>query len=581
MDSSENVVLEYRAGEGCFYLQVPFSRRNEVKKIGGLWTQSTKSWRFPVDLNIWEDVRRVFGGHGTLLVAKPFLAEIRSLETRQKELEEMKTLAEEDSPVEFGVDGVSLDGKNPLFNYQRWGVKCALQGGEGFLIGDVPGLGKSIQALSIAISRKNSGDIQNCLIVCPASLKYNWLNEIHKFTKETALIVEGTPARRRKCWMAKGYFFKIANYETIVGDLFIDTDSHRKNKRRFDREETDFRKFMQKSFDMVVVDEIHAIKHYSSQRSDAIKQLRSKYRLGLSGTPVDGKLEELHSIFEYIRPGLFESRSRFIDNHAVKDFFGTIKGYINVQQVRDRISPYYIRRTKEKVLKDLPDKLYKDVYVELDPPEMKLYRELIDGASSITEEQQALVKILRVRQFLDFPELLKMHNKSCKFLALAELLEELVDGNSEKCLLFTQYKEVLDLLYFNLKGRYNILQIHGDVKQDERFDIVEQFNSDPKWNILLGTDAMSTGLNIGGANSVIHYEDNFSPAIMQQRNDRAHRATTRHNVTIYRFICKGTIEENIRGALGNKMNLNNAVLDERCTEFGVNSIRGLDLIGLL
>lgn len=583
--------IHYDEGSQFFILRVPFERRSEVQKIGGIWDPTNKGWKFAVDLKIWDDVKKQFGGSGGT-VPKRFLNRIESLKKDQKDFLELKAMAEEDNPVEYVVEGISLNGKNPLFNYQKWGIKCGLMVGDGFLIGDSPGLGKTVQALGIALQRKKEGKIESCLIICLASLKYNWLSEIEKFTNERALVIDGTKEERKKKWCADGYFFKIVNYEIVVKDLFIEKsegnpkynlkpDFDRKITQRMNSEETEFRKYMQKQFDMIIVDEIHAIKTHKSQRTRALKQFVTKYRLGLSGTPIDGRLEELHSIFGFLKPGLFESKARFMERHAVFDNFGNPKAYIHVQEVRDKITPYYIRRQKEKVLKDLPEKLHKDVYVELGKAEYKLYKDIIKGAHEITGEDQAAIRLLRTRQFLDFPELLDLRNKSDKFLALRDLLIELIDENHEKVLIFTQYKQVLDLIVFNLKNRYNILQIHGDVGAKERIDIVDQFNNEKSSQILIGTDAMSTGLNIGGANSVINFEDSFSPAIMQQRSDRAHRATTKHNVTVYRFICKNTIEENVRRALGDKMDLNNSVLDENCTEFGVNNLTNLDLMKYL
>lgn len=579
---SDSIVrLRYEEGQSEFRLEVPYDLKDRVKEIGGRWEQSSKSWKFPVDVNLWDQIRETFGGSGNLLVAKTFLKRIESLKKEQEEFAILKEKAEEDTPIEFSVPGISLNGKNPLFNYQKWGIKCGALVGDGFLIGDQPGLGKSIQALGIALEHKRLGNISNCLIVCLASLKYNWLDEIKKFTGETALVVDGSPEKRRKKWMAQGYFFKICNYETIVSDFYIDTNPRHTNKKDLSKEEISFRKYMREQFDLIIVDEIHAIKHHSSKRTEALKQLVSRYRVGLSGTPVDGKLEELHSIFGFLKPGLFESRSKFLDNHAIYDYFGGITGYHGVQEVRKKIFPYYLRRLKENVLKDLPPKLYKDIYVELPPAERKVYKELISGAHEITSEDLALTRIMRVRQFLNFPEIIGLHNSSYKFLALADLLEELVVENGEKVIIFTQYMETLERIVKNLKSRFKISQIHGGVGTKERVEIVKKFNTDPSEQILIGTDAMSTGLNIGGASAVIHFEDNFSPAIMQQRNDRAHRATTRHNVTVYRFIVKGTVEENVRQALGNKMDLNNQVLDENCSEFGLGSLSNLELLKLL
>ena len=568
------IQIQYTEGEQCFHMKVPFEQKDKVRRVGGVWNQSSKSWKFALDPSIWDEVRVKFKGE--LLVPRKFLNAMDEVRREQESFARLKAQAEEDTPVEFDVKGVSLNGKNPLFNYQKWGIKCALKVGSGFLIGDLPGLGKSIQAIGIALERKNRGEISNCLIVCLASLKYNWLDEIKKFTRERALVIDGSLEERRQKWMADGYFFKVVNYEMVVKDLFIP------QKNRLSIDEMAFRKYLAGSFDMIVVDEIHAIKHHSSQRSQAVKQLNARYKLGLSGTPVDGRLEELHSIFEFLKPGLFESRGRFMERHAIFDQFGAVKAYVGVQDVKDRIGPYYLRRLKEKVLKDLPPKLFKDVYVELNRPEMKLYRELIRGAHEITEEQQAITRVLKARLFLDFPELLELHNPSAKYKALEELLEELVDGNGQKAIVFTQYKQVLDLIVKNLSEKYsNILTIHGGVSSRDRVEIVKEFNEGSGASILVGTDAMSTGLNIGGASAVIHYEDNYSPAIMQQRNDRAHRATTRHNVTIYRFICKDTIEEHVRHALGGKMELNNRLLDENCSEFGVGTLTNLDLLKYL
>lgn len=582
---NDRIDVQYTPGESVFYLETPFRYKDDVKSIGGIWDTSKRKWKFAVDLNIWEDVKRKFGGEGKLFAKKSFVKEIERIKTQQEEFFRLRDLAVEDNPVDYEVNGISLSGKNPLFNYQKWGVKCCLQVGDGFLIGDQPGLGKSIQALSIAIQRKNEGLINNCLIVCLASLKYNWLAEIEKFTKEKVLVVDGTAAERRKKWVAEGYFFKIVNYEMIVQDLFVPNESKYKkkfkSKKTLETEEIKFRKYIRSQFDFIVVDEIHAIKSHDSQRTEALKQLKSKYRLGLSGTPIDGKLEELHSIFEFLKPGLFENKSRFLERHAIFDAFGSVRAYIKVQEVRDKILPYYLRRLKEKVLHDLPPKLFKDVYVELDKTEYAIYKDLVKGAHEITEEDQAATRILRARQFLDFPELLDMRNKSNKFLALRDLLEELIDENHEKVIIFTQYKQVLDLILFNLREKYQCLQIHGDVDTKDRVEIVNKFNADQAYPILIGTDAMSTGLNIGGANAVIHFEDNFSPAIMQQRNDRAHRATTRHTVTVYRFVTKNTIEERVRKVLGEKSELNNSVLDENCTEFGVSSLTNLDLLKYL
>jgi len=565
----------------AFYAKIPYDMLNKVHKVGGKWMQSGKEWRFPLDDEIWAKFQEVFKSEFDANKVEMDLKFISAMSKRQQRLDEFlkaKEVAMEDAPTDFGVKGVALDGKNCLFNYQRWGVKCGLSVGDGFLIGDVPGLGKSIQALAIAIERKNRGEITNCLIVCPASLKYNWLDEIHKFTKETALVIGHkckTPQERMQHWIADGYFFKITNYEMLARDLYA--EPNKKDNR------IPCAAQVLKSFEMVVFDEIHYCKHHSSIRTLACRSLQAKYRVGLTGTPIDGRLEEIHSIFQILKPGLFVSKQKFLERYAEFDWFGGIKGYHHVQEVSDKIAPYYLRRVKEKVLKDLPPKIYKDMHVIMSDKNMKAYKDIIKGKSAITEDKQATEMIMRARQFLDFPEIVNMHNNSDKYAVFKELLDELVKENNQKVLVFSGYTNTIKWLVKNLEEDYKgqIEVIDGSVPDERRQEICKDFNTNDKIRILIGSDAMSTGLNLQAAESVIHYTDSFQPSIMQQRNDRAHRANSTHSVTIYRFITDGTIEEHIRDVLAKKMVVTNALLNENCNEFEFSELTPIELLSCL
>lgn len=561
----------------AFFAKIPYQYLNRVHKIGGKWVQGKKVWRFPLDESLWQKLEDEFKD---CEIKKDF-AFISRMNKRKESLNKFlhfKEIAEKDEPTDFGVEGVSLEGKNCLFNYQRHGVQCGLQVGDGFLIGDVPGLGKSIQSLAIAIERKNRGEIHNCLIICPASLKYNWLDEIHKFTKENALVI-GHKAKnkedREKQWIAEGYFFKIVNYELVARDLYCEP-------KKADNRISCFAAVL-KSFDMMVCDEIQYLKHHTSIRTQACRGIQAKYRVGLSGTPIDGKLEEIHSIFQILKPGLFVNKTQFMARYAEYDYFGSVKGYHKVQEVRDKIAPYYIRRLKETVFKDLPPKIYTDLHVELSTKNISDYKKIIKGKSEITSESSAAELMLRARQFLDFPEIVGMHNSSDKYRVFKELIDSLVSENKEKVIIFSQYTNTINYLIKNLKadGYNDILVIDGSVESEERQEICRKFNGDDIPYILIMSDAGATGLNLQTAKSVIHYTDNFSPAIMQQRNDRAHRATTKHTVNVYRFICDGTIDEHVRNILGKKMVVNNAMLDEKCTEFELSGMTALELLSCL
>lgn len=561
----------------AFYAKIPYNLLTKVHKVGGKWTQSLKQWRFPLDEEIWSDFQHEFKDI-PIHQSSAFAIAFSKRKMRLASFIKAKEIAEKDEPTDFGVNGISLNGKNCLFNYQRHGVQCGLTVGDGFLIGDMMGLGKTLQALAIAIERKNRGEIHNCLVVCPASLKYNWLDEIHKFTKEKALVI-GHKAKnkedREKQWIAEGYFFKIVNYELVARDLYHEP---KKVDNRISCADS-----VLKSYDMCIWDEIHYLKHHTSTRTMACREFKTKYRVGLTGTPIDGKLEEIHSIFQILKPGLFVSKKKFLERYAEFDWFGAIKGYHKVQEVRDKIAPYYIRRLKENVLKDLPPKIFKDMHVELSDKNMKDYKKLVKGKNEITSEASAAELLIRARQFLDFPEIVGMHNTSDKYAVFKELIDELVKENNQKVVIFSQYTSTIKYLVKNLtaEGYENIQVIDGSVGAEERQNICKRFNTNEKYRILIGSDAMSTGLNLQGGHAVVHYTDTFSPAIMQQRNDRCHRANTTHSVTIYRFITDGTIEEHVRDILATKMTINNALLGENCGEFSLGNMSAMELLSCL
>jgi len=559
-----------------FYAKIPYEFLSKVHRVGGKWIQSKKIWRFPIDETIWEKFEKEFSEQ-EIHVSDEYKIAMFNRKNRLASFKTAKQIAMLDEPIDFGVDGIELNGLNPLFNYQKHGVKCGLDVGDGFLIGDVMGLGKSIQSMAIAIERKNRGEIDNCLIICPASLKYNWLDEIKKFTKEKALVI-GHKAKskedREKQWIAQGYFFKIANYELVARDLYS-------APQKADNRVSAYKAII-KSFDALIFDEIQYLKHHSSIRTQAARQLQAKFRIGLTGTPIDGRLEEIHSIFQILKPGLFVSKQKFMERYAEYDWFGAVKGYHHVEEVKQKIEPYYLRRLKEVVLKDLPPKMFKDMHVELSDKNMKDYQNLVKGKLNITDEKGAAEILIRARQFLDFPEIVGMHNSSDKYAIFKELIDELVQMNHEKVIVFSQYTTTIKYLIKNLQDDYkNIQVIDGSVDSEERMNICKKFNSLKDHNILIMSDAGCTGLNLQEANAVIHYTDNYSPSIMQQRNDRAHRATTKHTVTIYRFICNDTIDERVRDILARKTIVNNALLDENCDEFQFTDVSPLELMSCL
>lgn len=579
-NSDEIFITMHADDKEAFYAKIPYDKLPNIHRIGGKWMQSGKEWRFPLDDQIWEKFQKEFASEFATGKVHKDAAFLIAFDKRHKDLDKFlkfKEVAMRDEPTEFGVEGLSYEGKNPLFNYQKWGIKCGLYVGDGFLIGDQPGLGKSIQSLGIAKDRMNKGEIRNCLIVCPASLKYNWRDEVTKFLGMEALVIGHkckNSQEREKHWIAEGYPFKIVNYELVARDLYCEP------KKKDNR--ISCAKAVLSSFDLVIFDEIQYLKHHSSARTLACRMLQAKYRIGLSGTPIDGRLEEIHSIFQILKPGLFVSKQKFMERYAEYDYFGAVKGYHHIKEVSDKIAPYYLRRLKEEVLKDLPPKLHKDLHVELSAQNMKAYKDLVKKKNEITEEASAAELLIRARQFLDFPEILGMHNSSDKYAVFKELLDELVKENHQKVIVFSQYTNTIYWIVKNLESEYKGIQvIDGSVGSEERQEICKRFNADDKYNILVMSDAGCTGLNLPAAHACIMYTDAFSPAVMLQREDRCHRATTKHSVMIYRFITDGTIEEHVRDILSKKQSVNNALLGEKIDSFETGELSAMELISCL
>lgn len=322
--------------------------------------------------------------------------------------------------------------------------------------------------------------------------------------------------------------------------------------------------------DGVLVSNCHALKNHKSKRTKNVRSLRSKFRMGLTGTPMDGRLEELHSVMEFVCPGLLGSYTRFMQRHAETDNYGKVKKYKRIGEVRDKIAPHFIRRLKKDVLHDLPDKIYSNRMIIMSNEEKRIYNALADHGHKATREAEQLVATIRCKQFCNTPQLVadamakeeepdekeikrlrKM--KSSKLESFKEVLEEVVIENAHKVLVFSQYAEMVKIMMkvFDEMG-LKYLCIWGETDKKVRAEYQKSFNEDKTIDIMVGTEAMSTGLNFTSADYVINYDDNWAPAFMAQREDRAHRIGQKNVVTVINFVCKDTIEERIRSVLYHK-----------------------------
>lgn len=454
----------------------------------------------------------------------------------------------------------------------------------------------SVQSIATAVHLKSQGKVSKALIIVPASLKFNWPIEIEKFTDEKYVVIDGTPDERIVQWLRDDVFFYIVNYELITEDLFggrelkekeneTPNQKHKREMRiaKAKQRERILSSVRTRMWDFIAIDEAHYIKSCSSRRSRSVKSLRAKFRMALTGTPMDGRLEELHSVMGFVAPGLLGSKSRFYQRHVETDFWGRVTGYKRLSEVSKRIEPFFIRRLKRDVLKDLPDKIYENKIITLSPEERKIYNKLANGGHEATEDEQAIVACIRCKQFCNWPPKI---DEGCatttKMDVLKEVLDEVVVQNGHKALIFTQYKEMLNVIADTVAGMgLKYLRIDGDTPKEERAKMQKIFNEDTVTDLMIGTEAMSLGLTLIGADHVIMYDHNWSPSIMSQRADRAHRIGQKNVVTVVGFTCKDTIEERILEVLENKNKITAEVLGDQTDEVVLKRMNPREIAKLL
>ena len=575
--------------DGTLAIQDVYDSKTVISDIGGWWDTIGKVWRVAFTLYNLDYLLENLEG-ATVSGNMDTLVE-QQIE-KEKMLSKIRLMSKQDLPVKVKIPGLKAN----LYNYQKLGVMFAITNGTGVLIADEMGLGKSVQSLATAMYLKAQGKAKKALVVVPASLKYNWPMEIEKFTGERYVVIDGTPDERIAQWLRNDVFFYVVNYELVVEDLFGGKElkeregetAEKKKKREVRIAKNKMRERIltpvrTRSWDLIVCDEIHQIKSHQARRSRSLKSLRAKFKMGLTGTPLDGRLEELHSIMGFIAPGLLGSKSRFFQMHVETDFWGKITGYKRLGEVTKRVEPFMIRRLKKDVLKDLPDKIYQNRIITLSDEEHSIYRKLADGGHKVTESEQAIVACIRCKQFCNYPPAIDSDcTKTSKMDALRDVLREVVVENGHKALIFSQYKTMLDIIAITLKDMgLKYLRIDGDTPKKDRAEMQAKFNTDPSIDLMLGTEAMSTGLNLVGADHVIMYDQWWSNSIMAQAVDRAHRIGQKGVVNVVILACKDTIEERIWKVLESKKKVTDEVLQDGVDEYQAIGMSPLDIAKLL
>ncbi|MHA1283048.1 MAG: DEAD/DEAH box helicase [Promethearchaeota archaeon] len=435
----------------------------------------------------------------------------------------------------------------------------------GVCLADDMGLGKTIQVIALLLHFKEiyPENFGSTLIICPTSVLFNWIRELQKFAPSLDIVLHHGPNRPKNANQIIEYLkphkIILTSYGTIRKDIeFFETIN----------------------FGGIIIDESQNIKNYNSQQTQAILKLQSNYRICLSGTPIENRLMELWTLFEFLNPGLLGTRTEFQRKYVIP--IERFQDKDAIDKLKKIIAPFIMRRVKsdKKIINDLPEKNEIKVFIDLTDEQIKLYRAAIDNAFKELEspalnsqkKRGIVFKLLmslkqicnhpaqylkeKILKDMSYHEIIKRSNKLKR---LIEMTDEVIE-NGEKVLIFTQFKQMGDIILDVLSKKYGfkILYFHGSVPANKRKEIVDEFqskesNSSPI--MILSLKAGGTGLNLTRGTTVIHYDRWWNPAVENQATDRAFRIGQKQRVNVYKFVSIGTIEEKIDDLLENKKEL--------------------------
>ena len=455
--------------------------------------------------------------------------------------------------------------KTALLPYQLDGIAFVVGAGRAILADDM-GLGKTIQGVGIAELLAREAGIRRVLVVCPASLKSQWQNEIQRFTNRATQIVQGTSAERATQYGAA--FFNIANYEQILRDLPA---------------------VRAVEWDLIILDEAQRVKNWEAATTRVIQSLKSRFALALSGTPLENRLEELYTVASFIDDRRLGPAFRFLNTHRVTDDKGHVLGYKNLEQLRRALAPILLRRTRASVIQQLPARQTEVLRIPPSEEQAAVHTSHIRLVTQIVNKPYFNeMDLLRLRKELLMCRLAANAtilvdktppNFSTKLEALTELLAKLLAETDRKIILFSEWTGMLDLVEPILKKcNAGFVRLDGKVPQKKRQALINRFQTDPKCAVFLATNAGSTGLNLQAANTVINVDLPWNPAVLEQRIARAHRMGQTRPVQVYLLVTENTLEEKLLATLNAKRDLALAALDPEATADAVSMASGIDAL---
>lgn len=489
----------------------------------------------------------------------------------QKLLEIRKQMLGE---VKFDLSPVPKDVKATLRPYQidgvQWLERLRTMYLNGILADDM-GLGKTLQAISAITQHHNENKDAHSLIICPTSLLYNWKEELHKFNPTLKVMVsEGIPSQRKK------QLGRLHEFDVVITSYTL--------------LQKDIETYSQTAFSYAILDEAQHIKNRGTRNAKSVKMVQAAHRLILTGTPIENSLEDLWSLMDYLMPGFLSTFDRFMEKF-VRVTGETQKA--NLEYLRNKISPFIMRRMKVDVLKDLPPIDELTYHCQLTPTQLDLYKSYAQTARDelvkLVEKEgfdkvqiHILATLTRLKQICCHPAIFAKEKAepgdSAKYDMLLELLQTLVEGN-HKTVIFSQYTRMLHIMREDFEQR-GIPFAYLDGSSKNRLQTVNEFNENPKIPVfLVSLKAGGTGLNLVGADTVIHYDMWWNPAVENQATDRVHRMGQKKSVSSYKLVTLNTIEEKIVEMQKRKKGLVKKVVS--CDDEAISKLTWEDVLELL
>ena len=471
--------------------------------------------------------------------------------------QEFKTMIRDFKNIEESKFDVPPSMRKILRTYQKEGfrwLKTIAHYGFGGILADDMGIGKTLQMIAVLEDARLQGEGGCSLVVTPASLILNWQAEIRRFAPQLKCgCVHGTLKERQDTLAAADDFdVLITSYDYVKRDEAL---------------------YQPLAFQYLVLDEAQAIKNQRTKSAQAVKQIQARHRFALTGTPIENSLAELWSIFDFLMPGYLFSYAQFKENYELP-----IVRYDDEERLtllKKLVSPFILRRVKQDVLKELPEKTESVLQIEFSEAEKKLYQaslQQIQTQLTQTLDQQTnagsskimiLAMLTRLRQICCDPGLVfdGYGGERSKLTACMELIENAVESG-KKILVFSQFTTILDKLRGECEKRgIGTYLLTGATPKQQRFDLMESFNRDKTPVFLISLKAGGTGLNLTGAEIVIHYDPWWNLSAENQATDRAYRIGQTRNVQVVKLIVEGTVEEKISKLQQQKQQLSQSVIE--------------------